>query len=277
VYGRYGVSLLIMSGQKLAAQLNVNDSFSTIGPGWRANSTIGRAIRLIMINLGYSWPGKADMKSYGSPFKYVTLMAENEGAYSSGWEPIRVAEGFDYDQPTLSLMPAVSWQPQNIGADLLTADRIIDELSKQGTGKYDNSAATWGMDNLVILSPSTFDAVRREGLSRIDMQKALYELVQLPCSEFFEGRDPSKEVGTMRTPEWIVQKCSEDPEALVPLLAGPQSIKIVIAGAPGPAIVTYVGTWGWGPSYFVTKPIMVPKNWDNLLEKYKGWKTPVVR
>jgi hypothetical protein len=63
--------LLIVSGQNLIDDLNINNSFSTLGPGFRANSTIGRAVRLIMINLGHTWPGINDMKSLGSPFKFI--------------------------------------------------------------------------------------------------------------------------------------------------------------------------------------------------------------
>ena len=270
--------LLIVSGQKLIEQLNINDSFSTIGPGWRANATIGRAIRLIMINIGYGWPGKTDMKSLGSPFKYVTLMAENESAYGGAWEPIRVAEGFDYDQPTVSVMPAYSWQPDYIQIQLLTAGKTMEILANQAKVKHDRSAFNWGMDNLVLIPPVVFDAIRRERLSRIDTQKALYELIQLPCSEFFGGKEPSTEAGTVKPiPEGFVGKCKEDPKALVPLLLEPQSIKIVVAGAPVSSIAAYIGTWGYGPAYFVTKPIKLPPNWENLLEKYKGWETPIVK
>jgi hypothetical protein len=68
--------LLIISGTHLAEDLNINYSFSTMGPGWKANTTIGRAVRLIMTNLGHTWPGKNDMKTLGSPFKTISLIAE---------------------------------------------------------------------------------------------------------------------------------------------------------------------------------------------------------
>ncbi|MFC2052292.1 hypothetical protein ACFLT4_06155 [Chloroflexota bacterium] len=269
--------LLIVSGPELIKQLNINDSFSTIGPGWRANTTIGWAIRLIMINTGYGWPGRNDMKTFGSPFKYVPLMAENESAYSDAWEPIRVAEGFDHSQPTVSVMPAVSWQVDSIRAHALTAGKIIERISKQGQVKYDKVVSYWGKDNLVLLSPSIFDAIRKEGLSRIDVQKALYDMILGPCLEFYDDNEPAAKVGAVEVPEWVAQKCCEDPKALVPLLREPQNIKIVVAGAPGPAMIGYVCTWGAGPAFFITKPVKSPRNRDNLLEKYGGWETPIVK
>ncbi|MFC2002200.1 hypothetical protein ACFLUZ_06875 [Chloroflexota bacterium] len=268
---------LIVSGQKLIEELNINDSFSTIGPGWRANATIGRAIRLMMINIGHMWPGEPDMKSFGSPFKYVTLMAENEAAYMGAWEPMRVTEGFNYDQPTISVMPAVSWQPELVRPETATTEKSVELISKQARVKYDRDAITWGMDNLVIISPAVLDVFRREQRSRIDIQKAIYEASRLPCSEFFGGKEPSAEVGVKPKPEWLIEKCKVDPGALVPLFLKPESIKICVAGAPGPGMVAYISTWGFGPAHFVTKAIKPPQNWENLLEKYKGWESPIVR
>jgi hypothetical protein len=103
--------LFILSGLKLAEELNVNSGFCAVGPGWKANTTIGRALKLILMNIGLSWPGINDMKAFGNPFRYVTLIAENEPAYNGAWEPLRVSEGFAEDQPTISVMPAMSWQP----------------------------------------------------------------------------------------------------------------------------------------------------------------------
>jgi len=270
--------LLIISGQKLIQELNINDSFRTIGPGWRANATIGRAITLIMTNLGHTWPGENDMKPFGNPFRYVTLMAENEAAYMGAWEPLRVAEGFDYNQTTISVMPAMSWQVDlfretTIGKTY-TVDRIITQTSKQAKVKFDRFAHNSVYNNLMLISPTAFDAIRREGWSRADLQKALYEAIQLPYSEFTGGRQMLP-VG--RLPEWLMEKCKADPETLVPLLLKPESLKICVAGGPGPGVIAYMGTWGEGPSYLVTKAIKLPQNWKDLLEKHKGGESPVVR
>ncbi|MFC2001827.1 hypothetical protein ACFLUZ_04910 [Chloroflexota bacterium] len=269
--------LLILSGQELIKQLNVNDSFSTIGPGWRANATIGRAIRLIMINLGHTWPGKPDMKAVGNPMKYITLMAENEAGYRGAWEPIRVAEGFRYDQPTISVMPAVSWQPLSIHPDMATTDKVVDAIGEQGRMKYDRLATCWGMDNLVIISPTAFDVFYKEQRSRNDIQKALYEVIQSPCFEFYRDTEPTVERGPKPIPESIVAKSKADRTALVPLLLKPKSIKICVAGGSGPGFCAFVATWGFGPAHFVTKAISLPPNWENLLEKHSGWETPIVK
>ncbi|MBI4330396.1 MAG: hypothetical protein HY673_03840 [Chloroflexi bacterium] len=269
--------LLILSGPDLVDRLNVNDGFGTMGPGWRANMTIGRALRLVMINLGHGWPGITDMKTFGSPFKHVPLIAENEGAYEGTWDPIRVVEGFRLDHATISVMPAVSWQPEFIPADRINVASIVKLMANQGKVKYDRFAGNWGGDNLLLLSPGAFEAVRRENRSRSDIQKAIFESMRSPAHEFFEGKGPGSGSGPNKIPGWLVEKCRQDPEALVPLLREPENLKIAAAGGPGPAMCAFIGTWGYGGSYFVTKEIALPRNWADLLDRRRGWETPVVK
>ncbi len=269
--------LLIISGPGLIGDLNINYRFSTMGPGWKANSTISRAVRLIMTNLGHAWPGKNDMKTLGSPFKSVSLIAENEAALGGAWEPLRVAEGYGSDQATISVMPAMSWQPDIVQPEPPTVKRIVEYIAKQGKVKHDRLIGNWGMDNLVVLCTATFDCIRREGYSRIDLQKALYDAIQIPCFEFLNGRDISKVPMFRRLPEHIRESCMSSSDTLIPLLAGPGNIKICVTGGEGPYGISYISTFGYGPAHFVTKPIVLPKNWGNILEKNKGWESPTVK
>jgi hypothetical protein len=269
--------LLIVSGQKIIEDLNINNSFSTLGPGWRANSTIGRAVRLIMINLGHVWPGINDMKTLGSPFKFIPLMAENDGAYKGAWEPLRVAEGYAIDQPTVSVMPAMSWQPDIVQPEPPTVKRIIEYISKQANVKHDRLIGNWGMDNLVLLCASTFDCIRREGYSRIEFQESLFEAIRIPASEFLNGMDVDELIVYGRLPDDLIAKCQSGPDALIPLLAGPENVKICVSGGAGPFGITYTSTFGYGAAHFVTKPITLPMNWKEILEKNSGWESPLVK
>ena len=262
----------IISGKKLIDELNINDSFCTVGPGWKANATIGRALKLIMMNLGQTWPGINDMKAFGSPFRYVSLIGENETAYSGVWKPLRIAEGFSDDQPTISVMPAMSWQPDLVLPTPPSVERIISHISLQAKAKYDRYALNCIYNNLVLISPTAFDAVRREGFSREEIQKKLYEKIQLPGTEVFDGRESVY----CRLPKRVIEEHRKNPDNPVPLLLGPESLKICVAGGPGPDMIAYIGTWGYGPSHFVTKPIHVPEKWQTLLDRYKGWQSPTV-
>jgi hypothetical protein len=264
----------IISGKKLIDELNINDSFCAVGPGWKANATIGRALKLIMMNLGQTWPGINDMKAFGSPFRYFSLIGENESAYSGAWEPLRVAEGFPDDQPTISVMPAMSWQPDLVLPTPPSVERIVSHISLQAKSKYDRYALNCIYNNLVLISPTAFDAIRREGFSRKELQQKLYERIQLPGTEVFDGREAS---GFCRLPEWVIERHRKDSSAPVPLLLNPESLKVCVAGGPGPDMIAYIGTWGYGPSHFVTKPINIPQNWPTLLAKFGGWGSPTIK
>ena len=269
--------LLIVSGPGLVEDLNINCGFSTLGPGWKANSTIGRAVRLVMTNLGHTWPGRNEMKTLGSPFKFAPLIAENETVIRGAWEPLRVAEGYDFDQATISVMPAMSWQPDIVQPEPPTVKRIVEYIAKQGKVKHDRLVGNWGMDNLVVLCSATFDCIRREGYSRLDLQKALYDAIQIPKSEFLNGRDIGELPAFHRLPEWIRERCRASSDPLVPLLAGPGNIRICVTGGAGPYGISYISTFGYGPARFVTKPITLPGNWKDLLARYEGWKSPTVK
>jgi hypothetical protein len=262
----------VVSGKRLIDELNINNSFCTVGPGWKANATIGRALKLIMMNLGQTWPGINDMKAFGSPFRYISLIGENEAAYSGAWEPLRVAEGFSEDQPTISVMPAMSWQPDLVLPTPPSVERIISHISLQAKVKYDRYALNCIYNNLVLISPTAFDAIRREGLSRKEIQKRLYEKIQLPGTEVFDGRESF----FCGLPKSVIEEHRKHPSAPMPILLNPESLKICVAGGPGPDMIAYIGTWGYGPSHFVTKPIHVSEKWQSLLDKYRGWQSPTI-
>jgi hypothetical protein len=133
------------------------------------------------------------------------------------------------------------------------------------------------MDNLVLLCASTFDCIRREGYSRLDFQKALVDAIQIPASEFLGGHDIKEFARFGRLPEWMMKKCQAGPDTLVPILAGPENIKICVSGGAGPYGITYTSTFGYGAAHFVTKPINLPGQWSSLLKKYQGWESPLVR
>jgi len=266
--------LLVVSGPALIEGLNLNDGFGALGPGWRANATIGRALRLMMINLGGCWPGEADLKAFGSPFMQGAVVAEHEAAYPPGWEPLRVAEGFDREQPTVSVLAASTWQVDLVPPERASLRTIQERVGHQARAKYDRLAPNWGADNLLLLSPSAFDPLRREGVSRRALQEAVCEVARLSAREFFEHKPPRAETGGNPLPAEMVARAHAAADAPMPLLKGPESLKVVAAGAHGPAMLAYVSTWGWGGSYFVTKPVRLPPEWGRMAAAEAGWRTP---
>src|SRR3546814_279807 len=92
--------MLVINGPA-AERLRVNSGYNCMGQGWRANATIGRAIRLILINIAGGTPGKGDRATHGTPAKFSFCLAENEMA--SPWEPLHVRRGFAPRQSTVTV------------------------------------------------------------------------------------------------------------------------------------------------------------------------------
>ena len=81
-----GSATLVVVNGPIRQRLGFNAGGNVFGPGWRANATIGRAIRLIMLNIGGAWPGRHDMATQGSPAKFSYCIGENVEA--SPWGPL---------------------------------------------------------------------------------------------------------------------------------------------------------------------------------------------
>ena len=102
-----GASPLIILNGQIAARLDVNSDTGVFGNGYRANATIGRALRLVMRNLGEAIPGETDKSTLGHPGKYTMCIAENEKR--NPWEPLHVELGYQPDASTITAVAVTSF------------------------------------------------------------------------------------------------------------------------------------------------------------------------
>jgi len=101
-----GAAVLMIVNGPIARELDINCGDNLFGPGWRANLTIGRALRLVMRNVCGSRPGLLDRGTLGHPGKVSYVIAENEA--ESPWTPLHVERGFRPEQSTVTVMAAES-------------------------------------------------------------------------------------------------------------------------------------------------------------------------
>ena len=95
-----GAPLIIVNGP-VVERLRINCGRGFFGPGWRANATIGRALRLVLVNVGGA--GRASMRRRpGHPGKYTYCIAEYEAA--NPWQPLHVERGFARDESVVTLV-----------------------------------------------------------------------------------------------------------------------------------------------------------------------------
>ena len=94
---------LVMVSGPFADEIGMNSGICALGPGSisQVNVSIGRALRLIMMNVGLSYPGISDMDTIGTPMKFSCCVAENEA--KTPWDPYRVQQGFGLDETTVTV------------------------------------------------------------------------------------------------------------------------------------------------------------------------------
>lgn len=257
--------LLIVSGP-IVKDLNINFSYSTIGPGWRANSTIGRATRLILINLGQAWPGINDMKDIGNPAKFGVLMAENEAQTPRGWPTLREQEGFRKEASTVSVYAALSFR--QIGC--IFGDPL-DYISGNMKTALNSQASQWGEEVVVVLSPTNAEILAQKGYTPDAIKKVLFEKGRV-TRKYFGPRPLGTIAVAQGVPKWI-DELPDD--GLVPTVPKAEDIKVFVAGGRGPGCGFFIDRWGFGQSHFLTKQIQLPPNWNDLLRDLQGWETLV--
>lgn len=99
-----GPTIVIVVNGPIARRLGINAAGDVFGPGARANATIGRALRLVLLNCLKYRPGISDRATMGTPGKYTCCIAENEEDHP--WEPWHVERGFRPEDSTVTLVAA---------------------------------------------------------------------------------------------------------------------------------------------------------------------------
>lgn len=268
--------LIVVSGP-IIKDLNLNFSYSTMGPGWKSNSSIGRAARLFIINIAQAWPGVNDMKDVGNPAKFGVVMAENEGQTPQGWGTFRERQGFPKDVSTVSLFASQSYRQVHDSQKYLVPtvpyQQVVDPMISRLMGTLLNSTVEqWGQDIIIDFSPVMANNLAKMGYTPEKIQKELWEAGRIPRRLF--GPRPLGAMGAAHgVPAWI----DEAPDdAMIPVVPKPEDIRIVVAGGTGGGASMVIDRWGFGSSNLVTKKINLPANWDKLVKDLNGWETPIV-
>jgi len=94
--------MMVLNGP-IVKRLGVNSGQCALGPGAASavNTVLGRALRLIYMNLGHAYPGVFDLDTLGSPNKYSMCLGENEEA--SPWQPYHVEKGYERDASVVTV------------------------------------------------------------------------------------------------------------------------------------------------------------------------------
>jgi hypothetical protein len=233
-----GAAVLMVVNGPAAAQLGINSGISVFGPGHRANATIGRAIRLVIINVTGSVSGIIDKATLGHAGKYTWCIAEAEGV--SPWEPLHVERGLADDQSAVTIFAGLSPiqvanyygnTPEGILA------RFRDAMFATGHGQG---------EILIVLGPEHVGFIKSAGWSKRQVKQYLFDTARRNVSEWVEA--------------FAMPEGSADPDELLAVAKSPDNITVLVAGGAAGPFSGVIPLWGGGSnSRSVTKLIkMLP-------------------
>jgi len=202
-------------------KIDLNCGAGCLGPGWRANATIGRAVRLILQNVGGALPGVYSKSSFASPLRYSYICGENEE--ENPWTPFHVDRGFDRNDSTLTAFKASNYC--NIsGGEGVGADEILRQIATNMPPMYGG-----GDGALLLLGVNHAANLHEAGLGKRDIQQRLWELARVPEDHF--------------AADFVVMEkaAGRGGEGMLWRTASPEDIHIVVAGGPGPQDVYIAG------------------------------------
>ena len=165
--------VFIVNGPARGA-LGINAGAGALGPGHRANATIGRALRLIWANLGGARAGAISMSTFGNPGRYACCFGEHEEA--SPWPPLHVEHGFAADDSTVAALPGEPLQVVVDGQSRTAAD-VLTTVARSLEVIASHRTVSLG-DMLLLVSPMHARTIGADGWSKADVRRFLWERLE---------------------------------------------------------------------------------------------------
>ena len=221
--------LLIFSGPDPEAY-ELNSGFGALGPGWRGNAAIGRALRLVMNNIGGGWPGAVSLAGLAQPGRYSLCFAESPR--DNPWPSLRQDLGFEDEDSVLVVMRAES---------VVNVTGGIEELASVMASATSAFSLAHGGQVAVALSPFTARELAGAGKSKTDVREQLHRMGRIPAASFdrFWIR---RTIATSQMPSWITGAAAG---AALPVVESETDICLVVAGGDL-AIAQHAYFPGWG-------------------------------
>ena len=242
-----GAAPVIIVNGPIAKELNINGDTGCFGPGSRANAVIGRALRLVIRNMGGLIPGEMDKATLSTPGRYSFCFAENEER--SPWEPRHIELGYS---PTDSILTIIGIRgvytvmETTVPTGIEVLGTIVATMKAGGISNYYQIGT--GAQIALVLCPEHAHDIANSGLSKAEVREFIYQNARMPMHQL-------KDVahwGNRNWPDWVDES---NPNTMVPIVGSAEDIVVITAGGDGRH-----SAWlaGWGVTRVVTRPIRLP-------------------
>jgi hypothetical protein len=211
--------LMVVNGP-IARELQINAGYNAYGQGFRANVTIGRAVRLVLMNIGGGLPGTGDRATQGTPAKIAHCVAENEA--ENPWEPLHVEAGLPADVSTVTVFGCEG--PHNI-QDHYSASAVGILMTVAGAMGQAGSNNLLGRGwPLLSFGPEHAATVARDGFTKRRVKEFLFEHARFPLARLGE------EYRRMQIERHHVK---DAPDTMLPIVRSPEDLSIIVVGGAG--------------------------------------------
>ena len=233
--------LLVVNGP-IRYKIGMNPGHNVFGSGNRANATIGRAVRLVLLTVGGAIPGDLDKSTLGHPGKYTFCIAENEEA--SPWPPYHVERGHGKEESTVFLI--ASEPPHSVTNHVANdPEGVLDSIVSAMSTYAHNNAVSSGSCTVVI-GPEHADTISGKGWTRADVCNYLWMNAGNTFGEIsFNNR--YGHVYNRNLPRWY----RREPGARIPVVPSPEDIHLFVAGGGAGRFSAFLPGWG-----HMTSPVL---------------------
>ena len=178
----FSTPVLIVNGP-VSRKIGMNSGVNALGQGNRANATIGRALQLIIRNIGGGIPGGIDRATMGNPGKYSYCFAEDES--DSDWNTLAMDRGFEREESVVSLFAGDGLQPI-VDQQSRTPQSLAKSMALSLRGIV--HAKLYGLaDAILVVSPEHRRVFRQGGWSKQDLKSALHAELVTPGADLIRG------------------------------------------------------------------------------------------
>ena len=214
-----GSAVMVVVNGPLAREVGLNSGVGVFGPGHRPNATIGRTMRLVIINATGAVSGVVDQATLGHAGKYTSCIAEAEEV--SPWEPLHVERGIAADSSAVSVFAGLS-PIHASNHESMEPEGILTSLSN---AMY---AAGPGQEEIVVvLGPEHVGYIKKAGWSKQRVKEFLFETAQRPLEEWRASGAP----------------VTGEPGTLIPVAKDPDSINLIVAGGAAGGFSAVIPLW----------------------------------
>lgn len=236
-----GATPVMVVNGPIRHELDMNMGLGALGQGNRANATIGRALRLVIRNIGGARPGGTERSTFANPMKFTMCFAEWEER--SCWDPLHVDRGFEPDDSVVTVF-AMSGGPTLIMDERsLDGDSLAGSLGAATTTML--NAKAYGFSNcLMVISPEHVDTFARSEYDKANVRRRMQEA---------SARSVRELAGEAATKEQLAFLGATSLDDKISKFATDDDIDIVVAGSEAGKCTAFFH--GWLPRRIGSTPV----------------------